>query len=46
MGARAQGLFAEAGIEVVVGAPSEPPAKIVEAYLDGSLQTGGNICDH
>jgi predicted Fe-Mo cluster-binding NifX family protein len=46
MGSRAQGLFANAGIRVVVGAPSSPPDAIVRAYLDGSLQTGGNICDH
>ena len=46
MGSRAQGLFAEQGIEVVVGAPSEAPGAIVRAYLDGTLETGGNICDH
>ncbi len=46
MGVRAQGLFAEAGIEVLVGAPSAPPEEIVKAYLDGSLKTGGNLCDH
>ena len=46
MGGRAQGLFAQSGIEVVVGAPSGPPEAIVRAYLDGSLETGGNLCDH
>ena len=46
MGGRAQGLFGQSGIQVVVGAPSEEPEKIVHAYLDGTLQTGGNICDH
>ena len=46
MGGRAQGIFAENGIEVVVGAPAEPPESIVRSYLDGKLQPGENICDH
>ena len=46
MGGRAQGIFAENGIEVVVGAPAEPPESIVRSYLDGKLQSGENICDH
>jgi len=46
MGQRAHGLFAENGIEVVVGAPSETPENIVSAYLAGTLETGDNICDH
>ena len=46
MGRRAQGLFAEQGIEVVVGAPSESPEGIVRSYLDGDLKVGENICDH
>ena len=46
MGQRAQQLFVQSGITVVVGAPSETPDKIVSAYLDGALQTGDNICDH
>jgi len=46
MGGRAQGIFAENGIEVVVGAPAEPPESIVRSYLDGKLQPGDNICDH
>jgi Mrp family chromosome partitioning ATPase/predicted Fe-Mo cluster-binding NifX family protein len=46
MGSRAQDLFAQSGIRVVVGAPSQPPEKIVGAYLAGELETGGNICDH
>jgi predicted Fe-Mo cluster-binding NifX family protein/predicted RNA-binding Zn-ribbon protein involved in translation (DUF1610 family) len=46
MGARAQGLFAEQGIKVVVGAPREEPEQLVKAYLAGTLVTGGNICDH
>jgi predicted Fe-Mo cluster-binding NifX family protein len=46
MGARAQGLFAENKIEVVVGAPAETPEALVAAYLDGKLKTGENVCDH
>lgn len=46
MGARAQALFEQSGIEVVVGAPVATPADIVAAYLDGSLETGANLCDH
>lgn len=46
MGQRAQQLFAENGIKVVVGAASDTPEKIVQAYLDGSLVSGQNLCDH
>lgn len=46
MGQRAQALFAENGIEVVVGAPAQEPAELVAAWLDGKLQTGRNVCDH
>jgi len=46
MGQRAQGLFAEQGISVVIGAPSETPERLVADYLAGTLQTGENVCDH
>lgn len=46
MGSRAQMLFAQNGIDVVIGAATGGPQAIVTAYLDGSLQTGANICDH
>jgi Mrp family chromosome partitioning ATPase/predicted Fe-Mo cluster-binding NifX family protein len=46
MGQRAQGLFQEKGIRVLIGAPSDTPRSIVENYLNGSLQLGENICDH
>ena len=42
MGQRAQELFAEQGIQVVVGAPAETPEMLVEAYLAGTLQVGEN----
>lgn len=46
MGQRAQQLFAQNGITVVVGAPAEAPEQIASAYLNGTLQAGDNICDH
>ena len=46
MGRRAQGIFAEHEIEVLVGAPLESPEEIVRSYLDGDLELGENVCDH
>jgi ATP-binding protein involved in chromosome partitioning len=46
MGGRAQGLFQQQNIAVLVGAPSDTPETIVNAYLQGSLETGENVCDH
>jgi predicted Fe-Mo cluster-binding NifX family protein len=46
MGSRAQALFREQGIEVVVGAPAETPQALAEAYLAGTLETGDNLCAH
>lgn len=46
MGGRAQGLFAERGIKVVIGAASDDPETIARAFLNDSLETGENICDH
>lgn len=46
MGQRAHGLFAERGMQVVVGASAETPEKLVADYLAGTLQVGENVCDH
>ncbi|MEN6495822.1 MAG: NifB/NifX family molybdenum-iron cluster-binding protein [Thermoguttaceae bacterium] len=46
MGQRAQQIFGQNGVQVVVGAPPEAPETLVAAYLDGTLQCGGNACDH
>ena len=46
MGGRAQNIFAEQGIEVIVGAPAESPENLVQSYLDGNLSSGKNMCDH
>jgi predicted Fe-Mo cluster-binding NifX family protein len=46
MGRRAQGIFAEQGIEVLVGAPADSPDNLARSYLDGTLRPGENVCDH
>jgi predicted Fe-Mo cluster-binding NifX family protein len=46
MGSRAQAIFNENHIEVVIGALSEDPEQVVLDYLKGELTTGDNICDH
>ena len=47
MGRRAQALFAESGIQVILGVQQPaPPEQLVQAHLDGTLGTGTNICDH
>lgn len=46
MGQRAHGLFAEQGIQVIVGAAAETPEQLVSDYLAGTLTTGKNACDH
>ena len=46
MGVRARELFARMGIEVLVGAPSDLPEALVVAWMEGTLVTGNNVCDH
>ena len=46
MGQRAQAIFAENGIQVVVGASAAAPEAIVGQYLAGTLVSGANVCDH
>jgi predicted Fe-Mo cluster-binding NifX family protein len=47
MGIRAQNLFQQQGIEVLVGAPNTmEPGEIVQAYLNNTLECGTNMCDH
>jgi len=46
MGSRAQALLAEAGVQVITGAPCLPAEELARHFLDGSLVTGGNLCDH
>jgi ATP-binding protein involved in chromosome partitioning len=46
MGQRAQQLFTQSGVKVLVGAPAESPEQLVSAYLADNLQSGTNACDH
>lgn len=46
MGQRAQALFAENSIKVVVGVPAGEPEHIARQYLEGTLAAGTNFCDH
>lgn len=46
MGQRAQQLFAQNNIKVVVGASDQSPEELVSAYLNNTLETGDNVCDH
>ena len=46
MGSRAQQLFGQNDIKVVVGAPTDSPEALVKQYLSDSLLTGPNVCDH
>lgn len=46
MGSRAQALFQENRIEVMVGAQGDDPEQIVLAHIAGTLATGDNVCDH
>ncbi len=46
MGQRAVGLLGDKGIKVITGAPELPPEKLVQGYLDNTLMTGINACDH
>ena len=46
LGRRAIARFEEAGIEVICGAPEEQARDVVTSYLNGTLVTGQNVCDH
>jgi predicted Fe-Mo cluster-binding NifX family protein len=45
MGVRAQQIFSQCGIDVLLGAPCAAPQELVEMYLAGTLETGENVCD-
>ena len=45
MGPRAEGLFAQHGIETVVGAYG-PVVRAIQAYLAGAIDLDANVCDH
>jgi predicted Fe-Mo cluster-binding NifX family protein len=46
MGMRAQQLFGQFGIRVIVGAPADRPEKVAGQWLAGELVTGDNCCSH
>jgi ATP-binding protein involved in chromosome partitioning len=46
MGSRAQSLFQQNRIGVIIGAMESDPEKAVLSYLNGVLAMGNNICDH
>jgi ATP-binding protein involved in chromosome partitioning len=46
MGMKAQELFCQNGIDVVVGVPQLSLRELVNTYLQGKLETGANRCDH
>lgn len=46
MGQRAQQIFLEHGVKVIVGAPALTPEQIAADYLAGALTLGENTCDH
>jgi predicted Fe-Mo cluster-binding NifX family protein len=46
MGSRAQALFGQYNIKVVVGSEETDPEKAALAYLNGTLKSGVNACDH
>ena len=44
MGPRAAQIFAHQGVEVVLGVRGDDAESIVRSYLDGSLETNGEVC--
>ena len=46
MGPRAQDIFHQNGISVVLGAMESDPEQAVLSHLNGTLAIGGNVCDH
>ncbi len=46
MGQRAQQIFVQFGVKVVVGAEGTDPKEIAINYVNGSLPCGTNLCDH
>lgn len=46
MGNKAQVLFNEQNIKVVTGAQPLEPEELINSYLNNTLLTGNNLCDH
>jgi predicted Fe-Mo cluster-binding NifX family protein len=46
MGQRAQAIFQQHGVDVIVGAAAEEPENLTRQWLAGELAAGPNACDH
>ena len=46
MGSRAQALFRQNHIEVVINVLGTDPEKVVLDYIGGTLEVGDDVCDH
>ena len=46
MGSRAQTLFTQNNIEVIIGLSSNNLKGLVETYISEGLASGDNLCDH
>ena len=46
MGSRAQQLFTQNNIEVIIGLRSDNLKGLVETYISEGLTAGDNLCDH
>jgi len=46
MGSRAQNLFTNNGISVIIGAPFKTPEELASMCVAGTLVSGDNVCDH
>jgi ATP-binding protein involved in chromosome partitioning len=46
IGSRAQGIFRDNRIEVIIGVLGDDPEEAVLDHIKGTLATGDNICDH
>ena len=46
IGSRAVGLFESFGIKVIMGVPSVEPEAVVNEYINGTLKSGENVCEH
>ena len=46
MGSRAQELFRQNRIKVVINVLGSDPEKVVLDYIRGTLEVGGDVCDH
>ncbi|MCD4795828.1 MAG: ATPase [Candidatus Cloacimonetes bacterium] len=46
MGSRAQNLFAQNNIKVIIGLQSDNLKGLMETYISEGLASGDNLCDH